>query len=828
MKNLRLRSTRDATHFRAKACTLAIIAALAGLASVPVFAAEATGAVRQYSIPAGKLSDVLAQYAATAGVQLLIDPVLLGATHSQGLQGSYGVDEGFSLLLQGSRFEAVRQGSGAYLLRGSSKGASEGAFSPATTTLPVVLVHGNVDDDVLQQRMSLSAAKIIVDRKEIETFGDVSMGEVIRRMPSISFGGPPGENNDARVRGLAKEYTQILIDGQPVPGRDFAIDQIPAHLVDRIEIIRSTTANIDNQGIAGTVNIIMRRPSKEDSSRWYASAGLMPDAPADGKFGSAGFSLGRNLGEFRYQFDGGLQRRNGVRTKDRQDYNNGGSTLTNREVDYEYRVHDEAALSARLIWQPNAVDEFRLDPRYLYSSESKERDRLKKANLADAERMDQAKTRQYLGLNGQWQRKLDSSTRYLLGFNLQGTQIQTDKTERKGAAGQSFSNLPTFVSGNDDLVRERGFSLRGSTQQRLGRIHALDVGFEIGVANWQMDKLGWKQQNRSDQARTAFTVDESKLAVYAQDEILIGERHVLTPGLRIERVKTRTDNSQNGRGERTHIQPSPSIHWLTSVTDQWNWRASVSRSIRRPKFEDMAGLTETKAGTLANPDAIGNSSLKPETSWGFETGIEHLFVEKRGVASANLFYRKLTDLIEKTIVLDAGSGRYQQMPINTAKAETWGVEFDGSYRFDLSVSHAVTLRGNYSWMDSRVDDARTGGKRPINDQPEHILNAGIDYEYKPWKFKVGAHFNQVGKLQKVDLAGSNARTQRQEPSRYLDLSAAWPLAKDLTVRLSALNVLEAEKNRPRTTVRPNGTIALFEQEDEKSSRAFQLRLEGRF
>lgn len=198
------------------------------------------------------------------------------------------------------------------------------------------------------------------------------------------------------------------------------------------------------------------------------------------------------------------------------------------------------------------------------------------------------------------------------------------------------------------------------------------------------------------------------------------------------------------------------------------------------------------------------------------------------MVSANLFYRDITDLIEKTIVLDADSGRYQQMPINTAKASTWGVELDGSYRFELTPAHGVTVKGNYSWMDSEVNDPATGGKRPINDQPQYIFNAGADYEYRPWKLKFGAHYNEIGRLQKVDMVGSNLRTQEQTPSRYLDLSASLPISKDLTLKLSALNALEAEKNRSRTTVRPNGTVALFEQEDESSSRAFQLLVEGRF
>ncbi|NMY15825.1 TonB-dependent receptor [Pseudomonas sp. WS 5019] len=816
------------------ACSIALAMAVpdAVLAQTPAAqtsAQQPASTLQDYTIPAGPLAPALRSLASAANLLLTFTAEQTDGKTTSGLQGQYSTQAALSTLLAGTGLQAAQLDNGGYVLRVAPVAEPpDEPVAPATTLLPAAIVHGSLDDDVVEQRMSLSAAKIIVGRDEIETFGDASMGEVIRRMPSISFGGPPGENNDARLRGLNKEYTQILIDGQPTPGRDFSIDQIPAQLVERIEIIRTTTANMDNQGIAGTVNIIMRKPPKERTSRWHVATGTLPDAPGAGTFGSAGLTLGDSLDNFRYQVDGVVQRRNGVRTKDRQDYNNGGATLTNRELDYEYREHDELGLSARLQWQLNEQDEFSLDPRYLYSREDKERDRLKKATLSDAERMDQAKTRQYLGLNGLWQRTVDPTSRYNLGFNLQGTDTQTDKTERKGAAGGSFDNLPTFASGNDDSIREKGFTLRSSMQKHLGGIHALDIGAEAGKTEWDMHKLGWKRVNRSDEARTSSSVEESKFALYAQDEILLGGMHVLTPGLRLESVSTRTDNSQAETGSQHHLQPSPSLHWLTSITPELNWRASVTRSIRRPKFEDLAGLTESKAGTANEPDVVGNPDLKPETAWGAETSLERLFAERRGVVSANLFYRDITDLIEKTIVLDADSGRYQQMPINTAKASTWGVELDGSYRFELTPAHGVTVKGNYSWMDSEVNDPATGGKRPINDQPQYIFNAGADYEYRPWKLKFGAHYNEIGRLQKVDMVGSNLRTQEQTPSRYLDLSASLPISKDLTLKLSALNALEAEKNRSRTTVRPNGTVALFEQEDESSSRSFQLLVEGRF
>lgn len=775
--------------------------------------------IASFDIPSGPLGRVLNEFAARTGVAFAGSALLTEGKSSGGLRGSYRVEEGFELILRGTGLLAERRSDGMFVLKSA-------AVTPVE--LSPVVVHASFPDDPLEERMSLTAAKIIIGPEELQRHGDASMGDVIRRMPSVSFGGPPGENNDARIRGMGKEYTQILIDGQPVPGRDFAIDQIPARLVERIEIIRSTTANSDNQGIAGSVNIVLKKLQKERTASWNVGAGMMPDAPGDGTMGNADFSYGDGTENFRYQIDANVQNRFGVRIKDRQDFNNGGSVLTNREKDFEVREHSEKALSGRLQWQLNDNDSFRLDPRYMYSSEDKERDRLKKAGLTDAERMDQVKTREYYGLNGQWQRKLGQDERYTLGFNLQRVDIQTDKTERKGAAGTPFDALPTFASGNDDHVRENALSLRASTQQRINKTHALEFGAELHENDWRSEKNGWKSEDGSDLVRTVARVIERKFAAYVQDEILIGERHVLTPGLRVEHVQVRSRTQSERLPGASDTQVSPSVHWLSTLDDATNWRASLTRSIRRPKFDDIAAQTTTQDGTLDKPDKTGNPALKPEQAWAIETSLERYFHDRSGVASINLFHRHLEDLIEKRIGFDGGSGRYTEQPVNVDRARTWGVELDGSYRFRLSSTQEVTVRGNYSWLDSKTRDVSTGRNRRINDQPEYILNLGVDYKYQPWKSTFGMHYNRVGRLQKADLAGSNFRVQRQRPSEYLDAYVRVELAKNLHLRLTAQNLLEAEKIRPRTTTRPDGTVALFEQEDEASSRAFFVQLEGRF
>lgn len=64
--------------------------------------ASAAEAARSYAIAAGPLGAVLSRFASDAGVVLSFDADLTQGKRSQGLQGTYSVEQGFARLLAGS------------------------------------------------------------------------------------------------------------------------------------------------------------------------------------------------------------------------------------------------------------------------------------------------------------------------------------------------------------------------------------------------------------------------------------------------------------------------------------------------------------------------------------------------------------------------------------------------------------------------------------------------------------------------------------------------------------------------------------------------------
>jgi len=133
------------------------------------------------------------------------------------------------------------------------------ANASAATDLDKVVVTGQI---VYRDRTDDIAPTLTYDTTYFQQFEPRTVGDMLKRVPSVAFTSDMLEFDGARLRGLDPGYTQILINGKKVPGggqdRSFFVDRIPAEVVDRIEIVRSPSANRSGDAMAGAINIVLR------------------------------------------------------------------------------------------------------------------------------------------------------------------------------------------------------------------------------------------------------------------------------------------------------------------------------------------------------------------------------------------------------------------------------------------------------------------------------------------------------------------------------------------------------------------------------------------
>src|SRR6185295_10722374 len=171
--------------------------------------------------------------------------------------------------------------------KGDAKGDSPKPSPPEGGADPQrVEVTGGRASDTEQRRQS-TVSKIVIGREEIERQGDSTLGEILKRLPGVTLGGPPGRGGQIRFRGLGAGYTQILLDGDRVPP-GFSIDSLSPEQIERIEILRAPTAETGARAIGGTINIITR----EGYARKLNDVKV--GAQYDSDHGGAGFNWTRN------------------------------------------------------------------------------------------------------------------------------------------------------------------------------------------------------------------------------------------------------------------------------------------------------------------------------------------------------------------------------------------------------------------------------------------------------------------------------------------------------------------------------------------------------
>lgn len=132
------------------------------------------------------------------------------------------------------------------------------------------------------QRTSLNVVQILPS-EVINSLPNVNIADAVGRMPSVSVERDEGEAKYVQIRGTEPRLNNVTIDGvqmaSPEGIRNVKLDTIPADLVESIQINKTLTANMDGDGIGGSVNLVTRQATDQP---YFAVEGLYGHTPING------------------------------------------------------------------------------------------------------------------------------------------------------------------------------------------------------------------------------------------------------------------------------------------------------------------------------------------------------------------------------------------------------------------------------------------------------------------------------------------------------------------------------------------------------------------
>ncbi len=264
-----------------------------------------------------RLSQIM-RAARNLGILLIL--CALGARYGYAQSGkgaiSGHVTDSAGAILQGATISvdpggisAVSDAQGSFLIPGLSTGAYTVTISYVgftTTTKSLTVAAGQVTNADVQLSVASQNLKVLVTAERasgeaeeinrertadnvvqvltsdvIRSLPNANMADALGRLPSVTIERDEGEGKYVQVRGTEPRLTNTTIDGVNVPSpesgvRQIKFDAIPADLVESVEINKTLQANMDGDGIGGSVNLVTKTAEERPTVNLSGMGGYTP------------------------------------------------------------------------------------------------------------------------------------------------------------------------------------------------------------------------------------------------------------------------------------------------------------------------------------------------------------------------------------------------------------------------------------------------------------------------------------------------------------------------------------------------------------------------
>jgi len=566
----------------------------------------------------------------------------------------------------------------------------------------------------------VGSSTTVVTEEEIEVKKSATVYEVLRDVPGLDVvqSGGPGGNISIFIRGAKNEHTLVLIDGievnDPIQlGKTYNLGHLTTDNVERIEIIRGPQSTLyGSDAIGGVINIITKKGNKDQGAYFSIESG---------SYKTFIEKSGMNIGDDKYysSFAVSHTKTEGI-----------SSLEINGRGGEEKDGYENLTVSTRFGWVPNDRFNIDLSMRYVESESDIDGLGVDDPNYFTSEEEFSGGAKVSLALlEDRWQQTLSYAHSRHERYYGNGT----DDVDPYGSIAND-----TFIGNLSKYNWQHNLFLDETNTLIVGLETEYEEGEFTTETSYDSDKFS-KESARTD-------------AVYVQDQIVYGGLAFIAGARRDTHNKFGSENT---------------------------WRAATVYNIEQTNTRIKASYgTGFKAPTLyqLNVELYGNPDLEPETSVGWDAGIEQTLLDGKVVFNATYFNNEFEDMIEFYSIYDAMGfwiGGYYD---NISKAESEGVELS----VYVQPSEDLSISGNF--ITTRTLDHKTGEQ--LLRRPKEKWNLGVNYRFSS-KGNINIGMNHVGR--RFD-AGN------QYVDKYLIYNAAlfYNISDNIQVFARGENLLDAD------------------------------------
>jgi outer membrane receptor protein involved in Fe transport len=532
-----------------------------------------------------------------------------------------------------------------------------------------------------------AAVSIAPDRNTYQTRtvapAATNASEVLESVPAVQV------DPDGRVSLRGNENVVVQINGRPSPMRGAQLasylKQLPANVLERVEVIPNPSARQDPEGMAGIINIVLKQ-----NVDLGLSGGLTLYASSEDRYsgsGNLGWQQGRATVFASYGYLNDTRQEVGVNDRTRLGPADAPLSFTNQDVSgsngnfghnlnatLDYRLGSKNVLSSSLLVNVRGGDQSTLSDYHILDAAETPLDRYLRIRDTNTDgRLVDASVGFKRTMVPQ-RHELSGEVRLNRVHDLDNTGLW-----RQPLGGGARTDAEVDVT---DAVT---WQLTGQVDytRALGQHGKLETGYK-GWERWldrdyrvTVDPLGSGVFTPSDQSN-ALTLDEGVHAVYAVLSQATGPWE-LQAGLRGEyatRDFTLASTGEHFPHDYTSLFPSGLASYKLGEHDQV--KLSYSRRIRRPGTQELNPFPVFF--DLQNV-FLGNPRLDPEYTDAIELGWQHS--ARIGSLQVSPFYRRTSNVIRFIInTADSIAGREVTSVSfeNLDHGTSWGADVNGQAR----------------------------------------------------------------------------------------------------------------------------------------------------
>ena len=253
-----------------------------------------------------------------------------------------------------------------------------------------------------------------------------------------------------------------------------------------------------------------------------------------------------------------------------------------------------------------------------------------------------------------------------------------------------------------------------------------------------------------------------------------------------------------------------------NLTENVNLRFAWSQTLARPSFKEMGPVLSKDFA--ADEYFVGNPQLQLSKANNYDFRTEW-FPRAGEVLAVSLFYKELQAPMEQQAEFNQKLQIDYLKYTNAPSGVVYGVEIEARKRLDQVTPWLkdFSLYFNYSQIQSSVPlpvetakilrkRGQPSDSRPLQGQPEYIINAGLNYDNEEYKFYAGLYFNVTGPFlyavgTPYNLTGGDANFLPdiyEQPAPSLDFNLTQGLTDNWKLTLRGKNLLNPFFNRTQT------------------------------